>query len=98
MREYEVTIIVNPQLEESQRNEIIEEVTTMLTEKDASEADQPVVNHWGMRQLAYPIEKNREGYYVMYEAKLVPGRVAEIERSFQYNEDLLRYLVIRKEA
>jgi small subunit ribosomal protein S6 len=49
-----------------------------------------------MRQLAYPIKKFQEGYYVLYEAKIDPTRIREIERSMEYNEDVLRYLVIRK--
>jgi small subunit ribosomal protein S6 len=53
-------------------------------------------NHWGVRQLAYPIKKFTEGYYVLYEAKIDPTRIKDIERSMQYNEDVLRYLVVRK--
>jgi len=53
-------------------------------------------NHWGVRQLAYPIRKFTEGYYVLYEAKIDPTRIKDIERSMQFNEDILRYLVVRK--
>ncbi|GIK54486.1 MAG: 30S ribosomal protein S6 [Chloroflexi bacterium] len=96
MREYEVTIIVQPNLEEAARNELIERISTWLTHGEGEEA-KPVANHWGMRQLAYPIRKFKQGYYVFFEANLDPARVAESERNMRYVEDLLRFLVIRKE-
>lgn len=97
MRDYEVTIIIQPQLEESDRNKLIEEVLDLLA-PGADEETKPTVTEWGMRRLAYPILKFTEGYYVLYEGLLDPTRVTEIERSMQYMEDVLRYLVVRKES
>ncbi len=96
MRKYEVTIIVQPQLEKDARNELIARVSDWLV-PGADEANKPVENHWGSRKLAYPIRKFTEGYYVMYEAELDGSRIKDIERNFQYNEDILRYLVVRKD-
>jgi small subunit ribosomal protein S6 len=97
MREYEVTIIIQPQLEESERNSLIEQVTDLLV-PGAEEEAKPTVNEWGLRRMAYPIQKFTEGYYVLYEGSLDPSRITEIERSMQYMEDVLRYLVIKKES
>jgi len=97
MREYEVTIIIQPQLEESDRNKLIEQVSDLLV-PGAEEEAKPTVNEWGLRRMAYPIQKFTEGYYVLYEGSLDPTRVTEIERSMQYMEDVIRYLVIRKES
>jgi small subunit ribosomal protein S6 len=97
MREYEVTIIIQPQLEESERNSLIEQVTELLA-PGASEEEKPTKNEWGLRRLAYPIQKFNEGYYVLYEGSLDPARITEIERSMQYMEDVIRYLVVRKES
>jgi small subunit ribosomal protein S6 len=97
MREYEVTIIIQPQLEESDRNKLIEQVSDLLVPGAGDEA-KPAVNEWGLRRLAYPIRKFREGYYVLYVGSLDPTRIKEIERSMQYMEDVLRYLVVRKES
>ncbi|MFQ5398397.1 MAG: 30S ribosomal protein S6 [Anaerolineae bacterium] len=96
MREYEVTIILQPQLDEEAREALIQRVGELLA-PEAEEDAKPVVNHWGTRQLAYPIHKFTEGYYVLYETKIAPERVREIERNMQYTEDILRYLVVRKE-
>lgn len=95
MREYEVTLVLQPQLDDEARNQLIERVEGMLTFGE-DEDGKPVVKEWGQRQLAYPIGKATEGYYVFYEAKVDPAQVGEIERNFQYNENILRYLVVRK--
>lgn len=97
MREYEVTIIVQPELEESERNELLERVSGWLTfgQEDGAK---PVAKHWGRRRLAYHINKFSEGYYVMYEANLDPLQVNQIDRNFQFNDDILRYLVVRKHS
>jgi len=97
VREYEVTIIIQPQLNDEARDQLIEQVGTWLT-SGKEEADKPVVNRWGQRRLAYPIQNNREGYYVLYEARLDPSRIAEIERNLQFAEDVIRYLVVRRES
>ncbi len=97
MREYEVTVILQPKLEEAPRNELLERVVGWMT-AGQEEAEKPVVNHWGKRFMAYDIKGYQEGYYVLFEAKLDPEQVTELERNFQFTEDVLRYLVVRKEA
>lgn len=98
MREYEVTIIIQPKLEEQGRNELIEQVTSWIAGEETSEESKPEAKHWGLRKMAYPIQKFSEGYYVHYSTNLDPQRVIDIERNFQYNENIIRYLVIRKDA
>ena len=96
MREYEVTVVIQPQLEEAERNQLIERLSDLLI-PGSKENGALTANHWGVRQLAYPIRKFQEGYYVLFEAQLDPTRIRDIERSMQYNEDVHRYLVVRKE-
>jgi ribosomal protein S6 len=48
--------------------------------------------------MAYPIEKNKEGYYVFFDAQIEPERIRDIERNMQFTEDILRYLFVRKEV
>lgn len=96
MREYEITIILQPKLEETPRTELLARVLGWLTGGDEN-AEKPVVDHWGKRFLAYEIQGHKEGYYVYYEAKMDPAQIRELERNFQFSEDILRYLVVRKE-
>ena len=95
VRDYEVTVVIQPQLDEAERNQAIERLSDLLV-PGSKEDGALTVNHWGVRQLAYSIRKFQEGYYVLYEAQIDPTRIRDIERSMQYNEDVLRYLVIRK--
>jgi len=95
VREYEVTVVIQPQLEEAERNQLIERLSNLLV-PGSKEDGALTANHWGMRNLAYPIKKFQEGYYVLFEAQIDPTRIKDIERNMQFNEDILRYLVVRK--
>jgi len=95
VRDYEVTVVFQPQLDEAERTQVIERLSNLLV-PGSKEDGALTANHWGLRQLAYPIRKFTEGYYVLYEAQIDPTRIRDIERSMQFNEDVLRYLVVRK--
>lgn len=96
MREYEVTVIFKAKLDDEARSTLVERVSGWLTHSETAE-DKPVQNVWGQRRLAYPIRKNTEGYYILFDAKLDPERLTDIERNMQYTEDVLRYMIVRKE-
>lgn len=51
----------------------------------------------GMRNLAYEIEKNKRGYYFVIYFKAQPSLIAELERNYRINEDVLRFIVIKYE-
>lgn len=94
MRDYEVTLVIQPLMEEEARNQLIERVGNILVpgEKEGNLN----VHHWGQRQLANTIKKHTEGYYVHYEAKMDSAQLPEFEQLVRYNENILRYLVVRK--
>ena len=94
MRDYEVTVLLQPLMEEEARNQLIERVANTLV--PGEKAGLLNVHHWGQRQLANTIKKHTEGYYVHYEAKMDGDRLPEFEQLVRYNEDILRYLVVRK--
>ena len=94
MYDYEIALIIRPEVEEEGQAALIERLGELLTSEGGEVAD---VETWGRRRLAYPIRNFTEGYYVMFEAKVDPTRFVDIERNMQYTEDILRYLVVRKE-
>lgn len=96
MREYELIVIINPDMEDEQRNEVVNRVAGWLTSGD-DETGKPVVNQWGQRQLAYPINKFKTGYYVLYNANMEPSKTHEVERNLYFAEDIVRYLLIRRD-
>ena len=56
------------------------------------------MDEWGKRRLAYPINYKTEGYYVLTTFSAAPEFPRELERNFNNDENILRYLVVRKEA
>lgn len=51
--------------------------------------------HWGLKNLAYRIKKNRKGHYVLFNIEAPTSAVHEYERNMRYSEDVLRYLTVR---
>jgi small subunit ribosomal protein S6 len=94
VRDYELIIVIQPELADEPRKELIETVANQLTFGEGEDA-KPKINEWGTRQLAYEINDNRTGYYVFYQCTLEPSAVAGIERNLYYMDDVLRYLVVR---
>lgn len=95
MRDYEITIILQPEMEDEARNQLLERIQGWIVPPNTEAVDLKI-DHWGMREMAYPIKKFRRAYYAYYEANLDPARIREIERNLQFNEQVLRYLVVQK--
>lgn len=94
MRKYENLVIVKPTLtaEEIQAN--IAAIEEVITSNGGEIAARDVM---GMRKLAYPIAKNERGYYHVIYYSVAPAAIAEIERRFRINEEILRFVTIKYE-
>jgi small subunit ribosomal protein S6 len=84
-------------MEDNERDQLITRISDLLV-PGGKDGEKPTINRWGQRKMAYAIRKFTEGYYVLYEAKIDPARIRDIERTFQYNDDILRFLTVRKEV
>ena len=93
MINYEVMFIINPALEEEKKDAVIERVKGII------EADGEIgkVDVWGMRKLAYPIEKKAEGYYVVVEFKAPADLPKELDRRLKISDNVIRHMIINKE-
>ena len=92
MRHYENLVIVKPTLTEEEIKNTIALVEEVIT---ANGGEIVARDAMGMKKLAYPIEKNARGYfYVMY-YKAAPASIAEIERRFRINEEILRFVTMK---
>lgn len=94
MRRYELMLVMRPDLPDEQAQAIIERVTRSVVEGDGQLVK---VNPWGRRRLAYPIAGNREGAYFLVLFDAAASVVAEIERTLNITEEVLRHLVVRVE-
>ena len=93
MREYEMIVILHPDLDENAFKEILDRISGWITQ-DGGEITKTDI--WGKRTLAYPIRKQREGQYVLMNTKMNPQLGALLERNLRYIESVLRYLIIAK--
>jgi small subunit ribosomal protein S6 len=96
LRDYEAVYIFDSSLEESGINEKIDRYHGLLTGGNGGEIT--AVDHWGKRQLAYPIEDRDNGYYVVSHFTAAPTALPEYERILKLDEELLRYLVVINEG
>jgi small subunit ribosomal protein S6 len=94
LNKYELMYIIDTQLEEAPRKELIDRVAALIT-GNGGEVEK--IDEWGKRRLAYPIDYKNEGYYVLVNFSAESELPKEIERVLQISDDVLRYLVIRLE-
>ena len=95
MRDYEAVYIFDSALEESTVNEKLERFHALVAGEGGGEVT--AVDHWGKRQLAYPLENHQNGYYVVTHFRAEAERLPEYERLLKLDDDLLRYLIVVNE-
>lgn len=92
---YETVFIGRQDLSETQVKAITDDITSYIT---AQKGSVNKTESWGLRTLAYRINKNRKGHYVLVEFEVDTQAIAEMERQLRLNEDVLRYVTIKLEA
>lgn len=94
MRDYESMVLLSPDLSPDEAKGVLEEIKGMI----ASAGGEVVrVEEWGLRDLAYPINKKTKAYYFLLYFRARATFPAEYERALELREDVLRYLTIRLE-
>ena len=93
MNRYEMIYIIDADLEEAARKELIEKVSALIT-NNGGEIEK-VDETWGKRRLAYAIDYKTEGWYVLVTFQAPVELPRELERNLQINESVLRYLVVK---
>ena len=94
MRTYEVILIVQPDLDETALNSVIEKTKGWITDGGGAVEK---VDLWGKRRLAFVIRKQREGQYVLIQAQMAPSYTAELDRNLRFLEPVMRFLIANKE-
>src|SRR3546814_14902408 len=89
---YEHVFIARQDLSQAQVDALAETVTNVIGE---FKGQVHKTETWGLKQLAYKIQKNRKGHYVMLSAEVSGEAIAEIERQAAINEDIIRWLTIK---
>ena len=95
MNKYELAVVVNAKIEDDARTATIEKVKELIARFGGNVTD---VDEWGKKRLAYEIQKMKEGYYYFIQFEADADCPAEIERHVRIMDNVLRYLVVRKDA
>lgn len=91
---YETVFIARQDLSEAQVKDLTDGYQKIITEAGGKIHK---IENWGLRNLAYRINKNRRGHYVMIESDVEAPAIHEVERTMRLNEDILRYMTIRED-
>lgn len=94
MPEYELVMIISPEVADEEVPAAVQRVTQFITER-GGEVGQ--VDHWGRRKLAYPIQQFLEGNYVVSQFRLDPASIQELESRLKLSEEIIRHLVVKQE-
>lgn len=95
MNQYEVLYIIVPDLDEEATHASVEKFKGIV---ETNGGEVVSVDEWGKRKLAYVIDYKTEGYYVLMSFNSGAEFPKELERNMKNDEQILRYLVTRKEA
>jgi small subunit ribosomal protein S6 len=94
MNNYETVFILTPVLSDAQMKEAVDKFKDVLVADGAE-----IVNeeNWGLRKLAYSIQKKSTGFYSLIEFKADPSTIAKLETQFRRDERVLRFLTFRQD-
>ncbi|MCI5647316.1 MAG: 30S ribosomal protein S6 [Bacteroidales bacterium] len=92
MNKYETVFIMTPVLSDQQMKETVEKFKGILTAQGAE-----IVNEesWGLKKMAYPIQKKSTGFYELIEFNATPETVAKLETGYRRDERIIRYITVK---
>ena len=93
MNKYETMYIISPTVDDEQVKALVEKFNDLISEHGELEK----VEEWGRKKLAYEVQDQKEGYYVLVYFSANPEFPLELERNFKINENILKYLILNKE-
>jgi len=93
MNKYESVVIVNPNLEEESIKNLIKKFSDLIN-TDGKVAS---VEEMGKRKLAYEIQKQKEGFYIVLKFEAKPELIAELERNYRITDEVIKFMVIKEE-
>lgn len=92
---YEITVVLRIENNEDVQKANLEQVKNWIEAGGQGVINRLDVNHWGRRRLAYEIDGQREGLYVLFFADIEPDAVEELDRNLRLATGVLRYLIVR---
>ena len=93
MNNYETIFLIKDDITEEQRNAVVDTIRQYLNENAKISNEEDI----GKRKLAYEIDKNKEGYYVVFYFEANPNLIAELERNYRITDEVIKFIVVKKE-
>lgn len=90
-RHYESVFIITPLLTDDQMKEAVDKFRNILKKNNAEIVQE---ENWGLKKLAYPIQKKSTGFYQLFEFKADPEFIKKWETEFKRDEQIMRYLTV----
>ena len=95
MRKFETLLLLSPELAAEARETLLGNLASVLEREQGSII---VADHWGMRDLAYPVRKQMRGYYVRLEYAAPGSAVAELERNIRISDGIFKFMTVQLSA
>ena len=95
MNKYELALVVNAKIEDEERAAVVEKAKALIARFNGNVTE---VEEWGKKRLAYEVQKMSEGFYYLIQFEADATCPAEVERRVRIMDNVLRYLVVKKEA
>lgn len=93
MNKYESVIIIKPSVDEEGMKTVIQKFTDIINNDGKVES----VDELGKKKLAYEIMKNTEGFYVVYHFEAKPELIAELERNYRIDDNIMKFITVKNE-
>ena len=93
MSKYESVIIINPNVDEEGIKTLVQKFTNLIN----SDGKVEKADELGKRRLAYEIDKNKEGYYVVFYFEANTSLIAELERNYRITDEVIKFMTIKVE-
>ena len=95
MSKYELALVVNAKIEDEAREAVVEKAKGYVARYGGTVTE---VEEWGKKRLAYEVQKMREGFYYFIQFEADATCPAEVERHVRIIDNVMRYLIVKKEA
>ena len=92
MNHYETVFILTPVLSDEQMKETVAKFKTLLTDKGAEILNEET---WGLKKLAYSIQKKNSGFYCLFEFEAEPDVINTLETGFRRDEKVIRFMTVK---
>ncbi len=92
IRKYEIVFILNPEITEKEINDLVGQVSSEIKNLNGKIVKTDI---WGLKKLSYPIQKFKEGHYILIEFDILTSSIDQLNKTVEANETIIRSLITK---